>query len=798
MLALFAVSPARAQVVQPYPVAPVAAPSFPMSNSPADMLATNLKILAQNPYDVTALTQAGLGALAVGDPQAALGFLARAEELSPRNARIKSALGTALTMLEKPAEALRLFGEAVALGANERDIAADRGLAYDLSGDTKRAQKDYILALRTGLDPEVTRRYALSLGIAGERKEALALLDPLIARSDQGAWRARAFVLAMNGDLVEADRIVRAVSPASMGGAMTPFLRRLASLTPSQRAHAVNFGTMPSDGTRVAVAETGETFRSVGNGAADGLIPRGEPFGSKPAAVPAETPREARARLKREKELARLAEKGRKAAGVAPPVAVAAATPVPARPAAALPPVQAPAASQRVGTRIAAIDPARLPPEMRAPTAAAAAQQTAPVVTLVKGATEMPPPDGVRPLVRPAIEPPKPAPVVIAAAPAPMVPPPAVVPPVIMPPAVAPPVAPPPVKVVAAAPVVPTVNPVPGFSLTPSVVPKPVAAEPAAPPVTQPVFEVPAAPKPEAVKISVATPQPAIPAPAPAIIAPPPVLPPPVAVFPAPVATPAPQIVTPAPASAVPVIQPSMPSPAPVASVLQLPVAAPLPAPVPPVAPQTAIAVTELPPSSVATPEQGAAPPPAVAKPEPVVATPPPVATPAAAVPATTQPANRLASVLEGIQTESESAAGPLPTAAEIRAKRLAAKRKADAEAKADADKTAADKLKADEETAAAAVAKRMPARIWVQIATGSSRSGLPITWRKLKQQSPKGLGEQAAWSAPFKATNRLLVGPFKSNSEAKAMVNRLSRDGIAATSFTSDTGQEISKLGGK
>ena len=50
---------------------------------PADRLAMSLRMLSQNPYDVGALTQAGESALAVGDANAAISFLARAEELSP-------------------------------------------------------------------------------------------------------------------------------------------------------------------------------------------------------------------------------------------------------------------------------------------------------------------------------------------------------------------------------------------------------------------------------------------------------------------------------------------------------------------------------------------------------------------------------------------------------------------------------------------------------------------------------------------------------------------------------------------
>src|SRR3712207_6867002 len=43
--------------------------------------------------------------------------------------------------------------------------------SYDISGDPRRAQRDYRLALQQSRDPEVTRRLALSLAITGERSE---------------------------------------------------------------------------------------------------------------------------------------------------------------------------------------------------------------------------------------------------------------------------------------------------------------------------------------------------------------------------------------------------------------------------------------------------------------------------------------------------------------------------------------------------------------------------------------------------------------------------------------------------
>ncbi len=50
----------------------------------------------------------------------------------------------------------------------------------------------------------------------------------------------------------------------------------------------------------------------------------------------------------------------------------------------------------------------------------------------------------------------------------------------------------------------------------------------------------------------------------------------------------------------------------------------------------------------------------------------------------------------------------------------------------------------------------------------------------------------------PYGRTNRLLVGPMKSQADAKALVAKLAKDGMKTNLFISEAGQEIDKLGGK
>src|SRR3546814_16618928 len=89
----------------------------------------------------------------------------------------------------------------------------DRGLARDLLGQQDQAQRDYQLALSAAPSDEVTRRYALSLGISGDPDRAVQLLGPQLRRSDRAAWRARAMILAMKGRNEEAGQIEPATLP---------------------------------------------------------------------------------------------------------------------------------------------------------------------------------------------------------------------------------------------------------------------------------------------------------------------------------------------------------------------------------------------------------------------------------------------------------------------------------------------------------------------------------------------------------------------------------------------------------
>lgn len=252
--------------------------------SNSENLQDALRRIALNSNDSSALADAGMAALEMGDLRAAIGFLAKADQIYDSSGRVKAALGRALLAEENPFGAIRYFDQAVANGISARDIAADRGLAYDLIGRNRDAQKDYELAMRYGIDNQLVERYAISLGISGDVERAETLLNPLLQKSDRDAWRNRAFIFAMNGRKKEAEDIVEKTMERRMANAIKPFFERMPKLTAAQKAAAVHFGHFPASeniGVDVAAVQLAATMAARGgNGADAGLIPVGEALGA--------------------------------------------------------------------------------------------------------------------------------------------------------------------------------------------------------------------------------------------------------------------------------------------------------------------------------------------------------------------------------------------------------------------------------------------------------------------------------------------------------------------------------------
>lgn len=260
----------------------------PAYDSPASVeLRDAVRRMALRPSDPVALTDAGYASLKLGDAAAALNFFTRSNSLQPGNSRTVAGLGSAMVRTENPFEALRQFDDAIRLGASERSIALDRALAFDLLGNFARAHQDYQLARSFGDSDDLTRRYAMSLSMAGKANEADGLLVPLLQRNDPEAWRARSMMLAARGNLKEAVQISEGFLSPDSARRMEGFLRQMPRMTDAQRAAAMHFGHFPvgrvgedTPEVKQIAAATGATKVATAAVGQDRLIPSGQPLGS--------------------------------------------------------------------------------------------------------------------------------------------------------------------------------------------------------------------------------------------------------------------------------------------------------------------------------------------------------------------------------------------------------------------------------------------------------------------------------------------------------------------------------------
>jgi Flp pilus assembly protein TadD len=220
---------------------------YAVANGPGEAMSVNLRILADSPKDYTALIGAGKAALELGDYQAAAGFFARAEEVSPRSPVPQAGMGASLAHDGEAQASLRYFATAIQFGATQASIGAERGLAYDLMGQHALAQSDYRAAMAGPDADEARRRLALSLAISGNKTDALSTLAPLMARGDAGGARCRAFVLALTGDQTGARAVINARMPGA-SSQMAYFFQKLPTLRSDQKAAAVHLGVFPGGG----------------------------------------------------------------------------------------------------------------------------------------------------------------------------------------------------------------------------------------------------------------------------------------------------------------------------------------------------------------------------------------------------------------------------------------------------------------------------------------------------------------------------------------------------------------------
>ena len=765
---------------------PVVQPTAP---SPTRMLNAALARLARDPRDMGALLDAGGAALDLGDTDAAIGFLSRAEQVSPGNAGVRARIGIAMLRANQPFEAIRWFDLADQAGFNRAEMATERGLAYDLAGDNTAAQRQYQLAIsglpkESAQSDEAIRRYALSLVIAGDRRGAELLIQPLLERRDRGAWRVRTFIMAIAGQSDEAEGIARATMPADLASAISPYLRYMPRLTPAQQAAAANLGRFPR------AADIGRDDPQVMQYALAhpraprvdaGLVPQGEALGAR-----GRDDRDSRAKRRRPgKDGAR-------------ETAIAAAAPQTALQPATPPPPSAPAVSAPWG----------LQPGTR--TAAAAATQSAPQPAQTQPVPQpVPQPmpqvvQSARPTVLSKLDVPPGTP--LAPSPVPTA-------------RAAAPVSAPPAPLVAA----PTAQASPPLAQTlqtsnPTPVPAPLAPTPSAPAASAPAVSSPPALVPA--QVQVAAMAGVAPSGASAALTPPP----------------------PAAASVPLAAQPTPPSP--VQAPDQAPVQAAATAPADfrsifdgfkPPEQETATSTEAVDLARIEAMRQAARAEAAKSRADKGGDRgkdrgerpdgPTSVSRTNGEDPAATRAARDKASK-EAAAKEAEAKAASAKSARDklaldracldkagngkgasgkgASAKSSGAKGKASSKSGAGKGKgkgssdtqcpPANDKSQKGKKAKAEAA---NPSRIWVQVLTGSNRSAMGKEWQRLTGQAAALRGRKPLIS-PWRNNFRLLTGPFGSDAEAQAFVEKLRKEGVSGFQFTSPAGQAVDGLGAK
>lgn len=700
--------------------------------SPSRELNAALARLASDPRNVSALFDAADAALKLGDSDAAIGFLARADEVQPGNPRTKALLGKAQLVAENPVAAIRSFDEAERAGADIFAMAADRALAYDLVGDNARAQRWYQLALSRGGNDEITRRYAMSLAISGDRRGAESLLAPLIDKQDRAAWRTRTFAMAVTGGPDEAVAIAYASMPQDLASGIAPYLRYMPRLTPAQQAAAANFGRFPRaadigrDDPRIV--EYAALNPRAPRSAEAGLIPTGAPLG--PSGTLSEKPSREKRRRPGKSEPAspgvvvrpaiRTAASGELPPVQAPSQTFASATPspTPSAPTVAVSPAPRPTVLSALdvppGTQRPAIPPIRRAQQASKQVAPALpVSSSAPVSTPAPTTTIAPSPN---PLAKPGFQ----QDLTVSPSPAPTSSP---------------------TSVQSAS--LPRPQVASGASVQKSSTPTPTTT------VSEPGPALASANGFDLARVGAGT---AIQPVAPAQAAQP----------------------STSPASSAPAASPVVSSSPPVQA------AAPVDAPV-----QTETVSTPPPARDLASLFKSFTPPPEERAASVAAVDVTRIASRGAAKPAKADP--------RGERPDGPTEVSRVP-AKEPEKSSAKAVVKLGKDGKPIKDPKAADG-KDSKDTKVKKATPSHPSRIWVQVLTGANKDVMDNEWRRLMKEAPEVLRGRKPYLSPWRSNFRLLTGPFDSEANAQEFVARLKKSGVSSYQWTSPAGQPVDTL---
>jgi Flp pilus assembly protein TadD len=139
------------------------------------------QVLATNPRDVPALVRAGSAQAALGQRDQAVRSFGQALAIAPDNPGAALGLGR-LTLATDPAAAAALLLRLTTRDPHNVAALIDLGIARDLLGQHEEAQRGYRLAL--AIDPGSAAakvNLGLSLALSGDSRQALGILRPLAA-----------------------------------------------------------------------------------------------------------------------------------------------------------------------------------------------------------------------------------------------------------------------------------------------------------------------------------------------------------------------------------------------------------------------------------------------------------------------------------------------------------------------------------------------------------------------------------------------------------------------------------------
>lgn len=209
------------------------------------------RALGIDPGFVPALRASTEVALAMRMLQA-LSYAERWVRATPKDGLAHLAVGAALVQQNRPTEAQKSFALSEAAGGPPAAIAMQRGLAFDLLGQSRNAQIAYADAMqRVPGDRSVVEHLALSLAIGGDNEAAMQLLQPEAEKASGQPSFERTLVLvhALGGRLDLARRIATANLSPQASAAAGDVLERITSLpTPAAKAAAVHLGILPDVG----------------------------------------------------------------------------------------------------------------------------------------------------------------------------------------------------------------------------------------------------------------------------------------------------------------------------------------------------------------------------------------------------------------------------------------------------------------------------------------------------------------------------------------------------------------------